>query len=402
MTENVDPEGDEPQETVPGVSADVTSPMMTPPPPPPPPPPGDPEATVSEATMPATPESESESVSVDPGPSSPGLDQDSDVVGAQATRADLGTPNQAGRRFDDFQLEKKIGQGGMGEVYRARQISLDRPVAVKVLTRGLASQPGFVERFRREAKAAANIVHPHVIQIYAYGIANEMPYFAMEYVEGEDLQQRTRRLKRLAIEEIVDTMIAVASALGAAHEKNLIHRDVKPSNVMIDRQGNVKVMDFGLAKAASTDGSLTQSGVIMGTPNYLSPEQGRGDSIDGRSDLYSLGVMMYELLAGDLPFRADTPAGLIFKHVYEEPVPVSKRNPEIPPFLEEIVHKLLRKDPSDRYQNGKELVVDLQEFMDAQDHYMAGGKRRAKTQTSSARTRAAQARVAEAATTLER
>ncbi|HZV03286.1 MAG TPA: protein kinase [Planctomycetota bacterium] len=377
------------------MSADVTSPMMTPPPPPPPPPPGDPEATVSEATQ-------SESAPMDPGPSSPSLNEDSDAIGGQPTRADLGTPNQAGRRFDDFQLEKKIGQGGMGEVYRARQISLDRPVAVKVLTRGLASQPGFVERFRREAKAAANIVHPHVIQIYAYGIANEMPYFAMEYVEGEDLQQRTRRLKRLPMEEIVDTMIAVASALAAAHEKNLIHRDVKPSNVMIDRQGNVKVMDFGLAKAASTDGSLTQSGVIMGTPNYLSPEQGRGDSIDGRSDLYSLGVMMYELLAGDLPFRADTPAGLIFKHVYEEPVPVSKRNPEIPPFLEEIVHKLLKKDPTERYQNGKELVADLHEFMDAQDHYMAGGKRRAKAPTSSARTRSPQARSAEVAAPRER
>src|SRR5947199_3652144 len=133
------------------------------------------------------------------------------------------------------------------------------------------------------------------------------------------------RKKRLSVEEVIDTVISVASALGAAHEKNLIHRDVKPSNVMIDRSGNVKVMDFGLAKAASSDGSLTQSGVIMGTPNYLSPEQGRGDAIDGRADLYSLGVVMYELLAGDLPFRADTPAGLIFKHVYEEPISLLKR-----------------------------------------------------------------------------
>lgn len=310
-----------------------------------------------------------------------------DVIGSQVTRADMGAPNQAGRRLGDFQLEKKIGQGGMGEVYRARQISLDRPVAVKVLTRGLASQPGFVERFQREAKAAANVVHPHIIQIYAYGIDNGTPYFAMEYVEGEDLQQRMRRVKKIPIDEIVDTMIAVASALGAAHEKSMIHRDVKPSNVMIDRQGNVKVMDFGLAKAASADGSLTQSGVIMGTPNYLSPEQGRGDPIDGRADLYSLGVVMYELLAGDLPFRADTPAGLIFKHVYEDPTPLKKRNPETPTFIEEIVHRLLRKDPADRYQNAKELVVDLHEFMEAQDHYLAGGARRTEGVSSSSRLR---------------
>ncbi|MEZ0227531.1 MAG: serine/threonine-protein kinase, partial [Planctomycetota bacterium] len=306
-----------------------------------------------------------------------------DAVGSQVTRADMGAPNQAGRRLGDFQLEKKIGQGGMGEVYRARQISLDRPVAVKVLTRGLASQPGFVERFQREAKAAANVVHPHIIQIYAYGIDNGTPYFAMEYVEGEDLQQRMRRVKKIPLDEIVDTMIATASALGGAHERNMIHRDVKPSNVMIDRSGNVKVMDFGLAKAASADGSLTQSGVIMGTPNYLSPEQGRGDPIDGRADLYSLGVVMYELLAGDLPFRADTPAGLIFKHVYEDPVPLSKRSPGVPKFIEEVVHRLLRKDPADRYQNAKELLVDLNEFMDGFDHYMAGGERRAGLASSS-------------------
>ncbi len=327
-------------------------------------------------------------VPADPGPSSSDLTNESgDLIGSQVTRADMGAPNQAGRRLGDFQLEKKIGQGGMGEVYKARQISLDRPVAVKVLTRGLASQPGFVERFQREAKAAANVVHPHIIQIYAYGIDNGTPYFAMEYVEGEDLQQRMRRVKKMPIDEIVDTMIATASALGGAHERNMIHRDVKPSNVMIDRSGNVKVMDFGLAKAASADGSLTQSGVIMGTPNYLSPEQGRGDPIDGRADLYSLGVVMYELLAGDLPFRADTPAGLIFKHVYEDPLPLSKRNAEVPKFVEEIVHKLLRKDPADRYQNAKELLVDLHEFLDARDHYVSGGARRSGGLSTSSRLR---------------
>jgi serine/threonine protein kinase len=323
------------------------------------------------------PESASESGS------SGGTGDTSAELGGPPTKPEMntGAVNQSGRRFGDFLLEKKIGQGGMGEVYRARQVSLDRPVAVKCLSRGLATQPGFVERFQREAKAAANIVHPHVIQIYAYGIDQGTPYFAMEYVEGEDLQQRMRRLKRLALEEIVDTMIAVASALAAAHEKGMIHRDIKPSNVMIDKQGNVKVMDFGLAKAATTDGSLTSSGVIMGTPNYLSPEQGRGDPIDGRADLYSLGVVLYELLAGDLPFRADTPAGLIFKHVYEEPVSLLKRNKEVPPFLDEVTLKLLAKDPAERYPDAKALLNDLRDFMDNQDHYMAGGKRRSALET---------------------
>jgi serine/threonine protein kinase len=403
MTENTEPEESSGESPSPNGN-DVSAPAAggTPLPPPPPPPPPAPAETV--ASSPSSGSAKPETKTFDSAnmansaawaaASTPGSASDSNAESGEigetvdTTRADLGGANQTGRRLGDFQLEKKIGQGGMGEVYKARQISLDRPVAVKVLTRGLASQPGFVERFQREAKAAANIVHPHVIQIYAYGIDNGTPYFAMEYVEGEDLQQRMRRVKRLPIEEIIDTMIAVASALGAAHEKNLIHRDVKPSNVMIDRQGNVKVMDFGLAKAASSDGSLTQSGVIMGTPNYLSPEQGRGDPIDGRADLYSLGVVMYELFAGDLPFRADTPAGLIFKHVYEEAPSLRQRNASVPPFVEEIVHKLLKKDPADRYQSGKELVADLHEFMDGQDHYMQGGARRAKAPTSSSRVRA--------------
>ena len=286
-------------------------------------------------------------------------------------------PEGGRRRLGDFELVRKIGQGGMGEVWLATQVSLDRPVAVKVLPRALASQENFIERFQREAKAAASLVHPNVIQIYAYGIDEGTPYFAMEYVEGEDLQQRMRAVQQLDVREIVEVMLGVGAALRGAHEKGLIHRDIKPSNVMIDRNGVVKVMDFGLAKATSGGSkSLTHAGLIMGTPNYLSPEQGRGDPLDGRSDLYSLGVVMYELLTGTLPFRADTPAGLIFKHVYEPPPSPKEIRPDVPPFLVEVTLKLLEKDPDDRYKNAAEFMADLAEFLENWDHYMEGGDRR--------------------------
>ena len=300
------------------------------------------------------------------------------VSSADATITTPEDEKAGGRRcLGDFELVRKIGQGGMGEVWLATQVSLDRPVAVKVLPRALASQENFIERFQREAKAAASLVHPNVIQIYAYGIHEGTPYFAMEYVEGEDLQQRMRAVQQLDVREIVEVMIGVGAALRAAHEKGLIHRDIKPSNVMIDKNGVVKVMDFGLAKATSSGSkNLTHAGLIMGTPNYLSPEQGRGDPLDGRSDLYSLGVVMYELLTGALPFRADTPAGLIFKHVYEPPPSPKEVRPDIPPFLVEVTLKLLEKDPDDRYKGAAEFLADLTEFLDNWDHYTDGGERR--------------------------
>ena len=281
------------------------------------------------------------------------------------------------KQLGSFDLERKVGQGGMGEVWLARQRSLDRLVAVKVLPRSLASQESFLERFQREARAAASLKHPHVIQVYEFGIEDGTPYFAMEYVEGEDLQQVMRRERYVNLREAVEVVRDVASALEAAHAKGIIHRDIKPSNVMIDRDGIVKVMDFGLAKAtASDDANLTNAGLIMGTPNYLSPEQGRGDPLDSRSDLYSLGVVFYELLAGKLPFRADTPAGLIFKHVYEPPPDLLEQRPDLPPFLVEVCNRLLCKDRDERYPNAAEVLADLDEFLDNAPHYMDGGERR--------------------------
>ena len=291
----------------------------------------------------------------------------------------LETVASVGRRLGDFELQRKLGQGGMGEVWLATQLSLARPVAVKVLPKALGQQAGFIDRFRREARSVAQLVHPHVVQTYASGIQDGTAYFAMEYVEGEDLQQMLRRQGALDFVEAGELAVAIASALGAAHEKGLIHRDVKPSNVMLDRSGAVKVMDFGLAKTigdAPGGQDLTQSGLIMGTPNYLSPEQGRGDTLDGRSDLYSMGVVFYEMLTGAVPFRSETPAGLIFKHVYEPPPPAKGLRPDLPPFLEEVLDRLLEKDRDQRYASADEVLGDLHEFLDHVDHYVGGGARR--------------------------
>jgi len=285
-----------------------------------------------------------------------------------------------GRKLGDFTLDKKLGAGGMGEVYRARQDSLDRIVAVKILPKSIASNEGFEERFRREARSAANLIHPNVIQVYHIGIDEELgtPFFAMEYVEGEDLQQRMKRLGRLPFDVSVELMAGVAAALSCAYEKGIVHRDIKPSNIMIDRNEIVKVMDFGLAKATQDKSShnLTQSGLIMGTPNYISPEAGRGDPIDTRSDIYSLGVVFYELLTGVLPFTANSPAAIIYKHVYEAPKPPRQVTSDVPPFLEEICLRMIEKEPKDRYPNPKALLADLNEFKRNPGHYMQGGQRR--------------------------
>ncbi len=276
-------------------------------------------------------------------------------------------------QLGDYMLEKRIGSGGMGEVFRARQVSLDRTVAVKVLPRSLASQQGFTERFQREARAAANLIHPNVIQVYSIGLDKGIPYFAMEYVEGEDLQQRMKRQRFFDFDEIVRIIRDATSALTVAHEKGIVHRDIKPSNIMFDRTGNLKVMDFGLAKITAANSNLTQSGLIMGTPNYMSPEQGKGEPTDTRSDIYSLGVVFYELMTGSLPFRADTPTALIYKHAYEKPPSPREKNPEIPPYLEYVCLRMISKDPNDRYAAPPDLLKDLEEFIRDRTFYMSGG-----------------------------
>ncbi|MFH1422370.1 MAG: protein kinase [Planctomycetota bacterium] len=265
-------------------------------------------------------------------------------------------------KLGEYVLEKKIGKGGMGQVYLARQESLDRKVAIKVLPKELASDETFRLRFEREAKIAANLVHPNVIQIYSYGIEKGIPYFAMEFVDGEDIAQKLKKGEKFTVRQTISLVKDVAKALDAAHKRSMVHRDIKPSNIMIASDGSVKVMDFGLAKATTVNTAITQRGIIMGTPPYMSPEQGKGETLDVRSDMYSLGVVLYELLSGQVPFRAETPTAVIYQHIYEKPMSVRQINPEVSPQLESIVMKLLEKNVKDRLQTPSELIEALTAF----------------------------------------
>jgi tRNA A-37 threonylcarbamoyl transferase component Bud32/outer membrane protein assembly factor BamB len=257
-------------------------------------------------------------------------------------------------------IEGKLGAGGMGQVYKARQPSLDRMIALKVLPRSVASNRESVERFYREAKSAAGLVHPNIVQIYTVGEEKGVPYFAMEYVVGEDLERRTRRGEVLKVDEVVGVVASVAMALACAEESGIVHRDVKPGNIMIDSHGVVKVTDFGLAKAVKLiDSDITQAGFIVGTPTYMSPEQAEGGAVDHRSDIYSLGVVFYELLCGKPPFVSEDPATLIYQHVHKPAEPPRGLREGIPEDVEKACLKCLAKKPAERYQNAAELLADL-------------------------------------------
>jgi serine/threonine protein kinase/formylglycine-generating enzyme required for sulfatase activity len=270
------------------------------------------------------------------------------------------------RELGDFVLEKIIGQGGMGEVYLGRQISLDRPVAIKLLRDEYARDESFIARFKREAKSAAKLIHPNIIQVYQLGDSNGEYYFAMEFVEGKDLQVILKENKgKLSTQESVQIIFGVAKALEIAGQFGIVHRDIKPSNVLITKENNIKVMDFGLAKAfQDSSTNVTMSGAVMGTANYMSPEQAEGKDVDQRTDIYSLGVMFYQLLTGYLPFSGENPTSLAFQHVHSKPIaPMDKIN-GVSKGLNDICVKCLAKKKEDRYQNATELMADLQLAVD--------------------------------------
>src|SRR6267142_1357591 len=246
-----------------------------------------------------------------------------------------------------YEIDREIARGGMAEVYLARDQSLNRPVALKALFPEFAREPSFVERFRREAQAAANLNHPNIVAIYDWGQESGTYFIVMEYVEGRSLRDLVRSESPLDPNQAAEITAEIASALAFAHRNGVVHRDVKPGNVLLTRSGNVKVTDFGIARAGASDG-LTQTGSVMGTATYFSPEQAQGLAVDGRSDVYSLGVVLYEMVTGVAPLTAASPVSVAYKHVREEPVPPSQRNTDVPPALEQIIMSALAKDPDHR------------------------------------------------------
>ncbi|MDZ4655109.1 MAG: Stk1 family PASTA domain-containing Ser/Thr kinase [Coriobacteriia bacterium] len=259
-----------------------------------------------------------------------------------------------GRRY---RVTERIGSGGMAEVYKAQDEVLGRTVAVKVLHERYAAEPNFVARFRQEAQAAANLQHPNIVNIYDWGREDETYYIVMEYVKGTDLKTIVQQQGPLDPIRAAEYAVQACSALAEAHGYDVIHRDIKPHNIVITPDGAVKVMDFGIARAGNT--SMTQTGSVLGTAQYISPEQAQGRPLGPSSDLYSLGITLYELVTGYPPFDADTPVAVALKQVNELAVPVRQVRPEVPSSLEAVIMRALRKDPSERYVSAKEMRTDL-------------------------------------------
>ncbi|MGH2693081.1 MAG: Stk1 family PASTA domain-containing Ser/Thr kinase [Actinomycetota bacterium] len=260
---------------------------------------------------------------------------------------------------DRYELEAVLGQGGMARVFKGSDRVLNRTVAVKVLSPQFAGDEQFVARFRREAQAAAALNHPGIVSVYDTGSQGDVHYIVMEYVEGRTLRDIIRQEGPLLPERATEITEAVAGALAAAHEGGLVHRDIKPGNIMITREGEVKVMDFGIARTTTGD-TLTQTASILGTASYLSPEQAQGEAVDARSDIYSLGCVLYEMLTARAPFSGDSPVAIAYKHVRENPVPPSRINTDVTESLEAVAMKCMAKNPVNRYQTADELRQDLE------------------------------------------
>lgn len=264
-----------------------------------------------------------------------------------------------------YELLRHIARGGMADVYLARDELLGREVALKVLFPEFANDPNFVERFRREAQAAANLNHPNVVGIYDWGQERGTYYIVMEHVSGRSMSDVLRSTGPLHPDRAAEIASDVAAALSVAHSAGLVHRDVKLGNILVSDSGDVKVADFGIATAlvSSAEEGLTQHGSVMGTATYFSPEQAQGKALDGRSDLYSLGVVLYEMLAGTPPFQAETPVAVAYKHVQERPQSLSERGVQVAPSLEAITMKLLAKNPANRYPTADDLRNDLRRYL---------------------------------------
>ncbi|WP_155057115.1 Stk1 family PASTA domain-containing Ser/Thr kinase [Streptomyces blattellae] len=277
-------------------------------------------------------------------------------------------PRRLGGRYE---LGQVLGRGGMAEVYLAHDTRLGRTVAVKTLRADLARDPSFQARFRREAQSAASLNHPAIVAVYDTGedyIDNvSIPYIVMEYVDGSTLRELLHSGRKLLPERAMEMTIGILQGLEYAHRNGIVHRDIKPANVMLTRNGQVKVMDFGIARAMGDSGmTMTQTSAVIGTAQYLSPEQAKGEQVDARSDLYSTGCLLYELLTVRPPFVGDSPVAVAYQHVREEPQPPSVFDPEITPEIDAIVLKALTKDPNYRYQSADEMRADIEACLDGQ------------------------------------
>src|ERR671937_1284257 len=260
---------------------------------------------------------------------------------------------------DRYEVDERIGAGGMAEVWRGHDRILNRTVAIKTLLPQYARDTSFVDRFRREAQAAARLNHPGIVSVYDSGDGDN-PYIVMQFIEGRTLADFLASGRHMAPMQAAQVAQGIAEALAAAHTHGVIHRDIKPANVMVTRDGKVMVMDFGIARMISGPETAPQTSAVMGTASYLSPEQAQGQSVDARTDIYSLGSVLYEMLTGRPPFTGDSPVAVASKHVLEQPIPPSRINPDVSPSLDAIVMRALSKNPDNRYQGAAEMKEDLE------------------------------------------
>jgi len=282
------------------------------------------------------------------------------VKGAAEAEARVAADSLEGTHLKHFEVVRLLGRGGMGAVYYGNDTSLERPVAIKILAPELAHDPEVVERFEREARAQARLRHPNVAQIYFIGEDRGVHFFVMEHLEGPGLDSLLARPEPLPWATALEYTIAAARGLRAASAQGFVHRDVKPSNLMLDREAGIKILDFGLVKSMHGDSQLTRDGAIIGSPLYMSPEQGRGGTVDLRSDIYSLGCALYHMLCGRPPFTGPSPVGVITMHVTDKAAPVRVLNPDVPEVLARIAERMMAKEPTDRFANYDELLAALE------------------------------------------
>ena len=265
--------------------------------------------------------------------------------------------------FGRYVVTRRLGRGGMAEVYEANDPLLNRQVAIKVIYAHLASQEGFDQRFRREAQLVASLRHPHIVQLYDFGIENEQPFMVMEYLNGGTLHDRLAQHSQRApmpLNEAATLLTKLASALDYAHERGAIHRDIKSSNIMFTAEGEPVLTDFGIAKILSDAAQLSATGSVMGSPAYMAPEQAAGEPVDARSDLYALGVVLYEVVCGRVPFQGDSPTAVMMQHITQPPPPPSQFNPQLPPAAEAVIQKALAKDPAARFSKVSDMARAFQ------------------------------------------